>query len=162
MTITVGDRLPEAELLRMGADGPEKLALGELLKGRRVVIFGLPGAYTGTCSTAHVPSFIRAMGPLREKGVDEVICVSVNDPFVMRAWGEATGATAAGIAMLADASCEFTSAIGMEFSNPDRGFIRRSRRYALMAEDGVVKVWHAEENAGTCDISGGESMVAAL
>ena len=162
MTITIGDRLPQADLLRMGADGPEKVALGDLLEGRRVVIFGLPGAYTGTCSTAHVPSFIRSIEVLRDKGVDEVICIAVNDPFVMKAWGEATGAAQAGITMLGDASCAFTSAIGMEFSNPDRGFIRRSRRYALMAEDGVVKVWHPEEGTGTCDISGGESMVAAL
>ena len=162
MTITVGDRLPEADLLRMGADGPEKVALAKMLEGRRVVIFGLPGAYTGTCSTAHVPSFIRAMDDLRAKGVNEVICLSVNDPFVMKAWGEATGATEAGITMLGDTSSVFTTAIGMEFSNPDRGFIRRCKRFALMAEDGVVKVWHPEEEAGTCDISGGASMVAAL
>ncbi|MGR3498714.1 MAG: peroxiredoxin [Limimaricola soesokkakensis] len=162
MTIGLGDRLPGADLLRMGPDGPEKVSLDEILKGRRVVIFGLPGAFTGTCSTAHVPSFIRSMEALRAKGIDEVLCISVNDPFVMRAWGEATGATAAGITLLGDPGCDWVSAIGMEFSNPDRGFIRRCKRFALMAEDGVVKVWHPEEGTGTCDISGGESMVEAL
>ncbi|WPY93516.1 peroxiredoxin [Limimaricola variabilis] len=162
MTIGVGDRLPGANLMRMGAEGPEKVALEEILAGRRVVIFGLPGAYTGLCSTAHVPSFIRSMEALRAKGVDEVLCIAVNDPFVMRAWGETTGAAEAGITLLGDPGCEWVSAIGMEFSNPDRGFIRRCKRFALMAEDGVVKVWHPEEGTGTCDISGGESMVEAL
>ncbi|MGR3465910.1 redoxin family protein [Limimaricola sp.] len=162
MTISVGDRLPRATLLRLGENGPEPVAMDEFVQGRRVVIFGLPGAYTGTCSTAHVPSFMRSMGPLGDKGVDAVICVSVNDPFVMRAWGESTGAADAGITFLADASSEFTSAMGMEFTNAERGFIRRSKRYALMAEDGVVRVLHEEEGPGMCEISGGESMVAAL
>ena len=162
MTITVGDRLPEADLLRMGADGPEKVALGKMLEVRRVVIFGLPGAYTGTCSTAHVPSFIRAMDDLRAKGVDEVICLSVNDPFVMKAWGEATGATAAGITMLSDAASEFTNAIGMNFDAPPAGLVARSKRYAMLVEDGVVKVFHPEESPGTCEISGGEALLAAI
>ncbi|EYD73346.1 peroxiredoxin [Limimaricola hongkongensis] len=161
MTISTGDRLPGAALMRMGEDGPETVALEDILKGRRVVIFGLPGAFTGTCSSAHVPSFLRSMGALKAKGVDEVVCIAVNDPFVMRAWGEDTGATAAGIAMLADPEGAFTAAIGMVFSNPARGLIGRSKRYALMAEDGVVRVWHPEEGTA-CDISGGESMVAAL
>ncbi|SDE70298.1 peroxiredoxin [Limimaricola pyoseonensis] len=162
MTIKAGDRLPEATLLRMGAEGPEQVALGELAKGRKVVIFGLPGAYTGTCSTAHVPSFVRNMDALKEKGVAEVICVSVNDPFVLKAWGQDTGATAAGITMLGDADCDFTAAIGMAFTNKERGFIRRSKRYALMAEDGEVRVFQQEEHPGLCDLSGGESMVEAI
>ncbi len=162
MTISTGDKLPEATLLQMGADGPEEVALGGLLKGRKVVMFGLPGAYTGTCSTAHVPSFIRNMDALKAKGVDEVICVSVNDPFVLKAWGEATGAAEAGIKLLGDASSEFTAAIGMEFSAPSRGFVRRSKRYALVADDGVVSVLNEEANPGMCDISGGESVLDAL
>ena len=97
MTISTGARLPEATLLRMGENGAEAVPLADRLKGRKVVIFGLPGAYTGTCSTAHVPSFIRTAKGFADKGVDEIICVAVNDPFVMKAWGEATGATAAGI-----------------------------------------------------------------
>ncbi|MBU0779045.1 MAG: redoxin family protein, partial [Alphaproteobacteria bacterium] len=97
MTITTGDTLPDASVLTMGADGPQSVAMADKLKGRTVVIFGLPGAYTGTCTTAHVPSFIRTLPQLKDKGVDEVICISVNDPFVMKAWGDATGAIDAGI-----------------------------------------------------------------
>lgn len=162
MSISVGAALPEAKLLQMGANGPEAVDLAAKLKGRKVVIFGLPGAYTGTCSSAHVPSFIRTKAGFDAKGVDEIICVSVNDPFVMKAWGEVTGATAAGITMLGDADSSFTKAVGMNFSAPAVGFADRSRRYALYAEDGVVKVLHAEESPGTCDISGGESMLQAI
>jgi peroxiredoxin len=102
------------------------------------------------------------MDGFKDKGVDEVICVSVNDPFVMRAWGDSTGATAAGISMLGDADAAFTQAIGMAFSAPPAGFHNRSKRYALYAEDGVVKVWHPETGTGTCEISGGEAMLKAI
>lgn len=162
MTISVGDTLPNAKLLHMGAAGPETVDLAAKLKGRNVVIFGLPGAYTGTCTTAHVPSFMRVKDKLAAKGVDEVICLSVNDPFVMKAWGDSTGAAAAGIAFLGDGDASFTKALGMEFSVPAIGLIDRSKRYALYAVDGVVKVLHAEENAGQCEISGGEAMLAAI
>ena len=162
MTISVGDSLPAAKLLRMGENGPEAVDLAARLKGRNVVIFGLPGAYTGTCSTAHVPSFMRNMGALKAKGVDQVICVSVNDVFVMEAWGQATGATEAGITMASDPDASFTKALGLSF---DAGFVRnlpRSHRYALYAVDGVVKVVNLETNPGVCDISGGEAMVARI
>ncbi len=162
MVISIGDKLPDATLLKMGPDGPAPVNLSDLTKGKKTVIFGLPGAYTGTCTTAHVPSFVRNMEALMAKGVDHVICLSVNDPFVMGAWGESTGAGAAGIEMLGDASCGFTEAIGMRFDAPPAGLIARSKRYALMAEDGVVKVIHAEENPGVCDTSGGEAMVEAI
>lgn len=162
MTISVGSKLPAATLQQFGANGPEAVDLAAKLAGRKVVIFGLPGAYTGTCTTAHVPSFIRTREKLAAKGVDEVICLSVNDAFVMKAWGDSTGAAAAGITMLGDVDAGFTKAIGMNFSVPAIGFFDRSKRYALYAEDGVVKVLHAEENAGQCDISGGEAMLAAI
>ncbi len=162
MTIAVGDRLPEASFLRMGANGAEAVALSDLVKGRKVILFGLPGAYTGTCTSAHVPSFIRTRGQFEAKGVDEIVCVSVNDPFVMKAWGESTGATAAGLSFLADADGSFTKAMGMDFTAPPVGFHGRSKRYALYAEDGVVKVLHAEESPGVCETSGGEAMLAAI
>ncbi|GHC55585.1 peroxiredoxin [Neogemmobacter tilapiae] len=162
MTISVGDKLPGANLLRMGENGPEAVALADRLAGKKVVIFGLPGAYTGTCTTAHVPSFMRNKDKLAAKGVDEVICVSVNDPFVMKAWGESTGATAAGISMLGDADGSFTKAIGLNFDAPPAGLIGRSKRYALMADNGVVKVLNLEESPGVCDISGGEAMLDAI
>lgn len=162
MSITVGDVLPGATLLRAGDNGPEGVSLGDKMKGRKVVIFAVPGAYTGVCTTAHVPSFIRTKDKFAEKGVDEIICVSVNDPFVMKAWGETTGATAAGITMLADAESAFTTAIGMEFSAPPAGLINRSARYAMLVEDGVVKVLHREESPGTCEASAGEGLLAAM
>jgi glutaredoxin/glutathione-dependent peroxiredoxin len=161
MTIEVGQKLPEATLLRMGANGAEGVALGDRLKGRKVVIFGLPGAYTGTCSTAHVPSFIRTAERFAAKGVDEIICIAVNDPFVMKAWGEATGATAAGITMLGDADASFTRAAGMAFDVPHLGFYARSKRYSLLAEDGVVTRFNPETGTG-CEISAGEHLLGQM
>jgi len=162
MAITVGDKLPGATFLVLGENGPEPVHLGEKLAGRKVVIFGLPGAYTGPCTTAHVPSFIRTKDKFLAKGVDEILCIAVNDPFVMKAWGEVTGATAAGITMLADAESAFTTAIGMDFTAPPAGLIKRSSRYAMLVEDGVVKVLHKEESPGTCEISAGEGLLAAI
>ncbi len=162
MTISTGGKLPDATLLQMGADGPEAVHLNEKLIDRKVVIFGLPGAYTGTCSTAHVPSFMRTMDGFKGKGVDEVICVSVNDPFVMDAWGKATGATDAGITMLGDASAEFTTGIGMEFNAEPAGLLNRSKRYAMLVENGVVTILNEEGSPGECEISAGETLLAAL
>lgn len=162
MTISVGDTLPAGTLLQMGANGAETVDLGARLKGRHVVIFGLPGAYTGTCTTSHVPSFMRVMDKLKAKGVDEVICLAVNDPFVMKAWGEATGAAAAGITFLADGDASFTKAIGQQFSVPHLAFFDRSKRYALYAVDGVVKVLNQGEESNACEISGGETMLNAI
>jgi peroxiredoxin len=161
MTIAVGTRLPEATLLKMGDNGAEGVKLGDKLKGRKVVIFGLPGAYTGTCSTAHVPSFIRTAKKFAEKGVDEIICVAVNDPFVMKAWGEATGATAAGITLLGDSDAAFSKAIGMTFDVPHLGFYARSKRYSALVEDGVVTRFNPETGSG-CEISAGEHLLSQL
>lgn len=162
MTITTGATLPGATLLQMGEAGPEGVSLGDKLKDRKVVIFGLPGAYTGTCSTAHVPSFMRTRDGFAAKGVDEVICLSVNDPFVMKAWGEATGATAAGITMLGDATGDFTKAIGMDFDAPPAGLIGRSKRYSMLVENGVVTILNEEGSPGECEISAGETLLDAM
>jgi len=162
MTIAPGDRLPDATLLRIGGDGPESVQLSDLTNGKTVVLFGLPGAYTGTCTSAHVPSFIRVMDDLKAKGVDAVICVAVNDPFVMAAWGEATGATKAGIHLLADPAAEFTKAMGQNFTAPPVGFYDRSKRYALVARDGELAALQLDENPGVCDLSGGEAILAQL
>ena len=161
MPIRQGDTLPDATFLRMGDGGPEEVRLSERLKGRKVVIFGLPGAYTGTCTTAHVPSFIKSMDALKDKGVDEVICIAVNDPFVMKQWGTDTGAREAGITMLADPAAAFTKAVDMAFTAPPVGFYDRSKRYAMVAEDGVVSLIH-EDEPGTCNASGGAAIVASL
>lgn len=161
MTLATGERLPEATLARMGADGPELVQLSDLLKGRKVVLFGLPGAYTGPCSTIHLPSFIRTAEAFKAHGVEEIICVAVNDPFVLKAWGEATGATAAGITLLGDPDAALTKALGMEFTAPPLGLYDRSNRYALVIEDGVITVANVDEPA-TCKISVGEELLSAM
>lgn len=162
MTIKVGDTLPDVKLLVMGEDGPRQVALGEKLKDRKVVIFGLPGAYTGTCSTAHVPSFMITYDDFMAKGVDEIICVAVNDPFVMKAWGDSTRAIDTGITMLADAESEFTTAIGMNFSAAPVGFVNRSKRYSMLVDNGEIKILNAESNPGECEISAGETLLEAM
>ena len=161
MTISNGKTLPEAALTQMGANGPETVSLAAKLKGRKVVVFGLPGAFTGPCSTAHIPSFIRTAEAFRKKGIEEIICISVNDPFVLRAWGEATGATAAGITHLGDADGSFTKALKMEFTAPHLGLIGRSNRYALLLEDGVIKTANIDK-PDECNISTGETLLAAI
>ncbi|MGR3572742.1 redoxin family protein [Brevirhabdus sp.] len=162
MKISVGDKLPDATLIRMGADGPEAVSVAELTRNRKVVIFAVPGAYTPTCSSAHVPSFIRTRDQFAAKGVDEIVCVSVNDPFVMKAWGEATGATQAGIVMLADADASYTKALGVDFSAPPAGLINRSARYAMLVEDGEVRIFNKEAGPGLCETSAGESLLADM
>lgn len=162
MTISQGERLPAAELVAMTDKGPAGVALADKLSGRKVVLFGLPGAFTGTCTTAHVPSFIRTYDHFTEKGVAEIICLSVNDPFVMGAWGETTGATAAGITMLGDPSGAFVKAIGLDFDAPPVGLYGRSKRFAMVLDDGVVTTLHLEESPGVCEVSGGEALLATL
>ena len=159
MTISQGDTLPDATLVRMGEDGPTAVQMSDKLKDRKVVVFAVPGAFTPTCHSAHVPSFVRNKDKFDAKGVDEIICISCNDPFVMQAWGEATGANAAGITMLADANSEFTKAIGRDFSAAPAGLISRSKRYAMLVEDGKVTLFQAEESPGVCDLSGGEALL---
>jgi cytochrome c peroxidase len=159
MAISQGDTLPDANLIELGADGPAPVSLADKTKGRKVVIFAVPGAFTPTCHSAHVPSFIRTKDKFDAKGVDEIICISVNDPFVMKAWGEATGAAAAGITMLADADSGFTKSVGMEFSAPPAGLADRSKRYAMLVEDGKVTLLQADESPGTCEMSAGEALL---
>ncbi len=162
MSISKGDKLPAATLTHLGADGPEAIDLAAKTAGRKVVIFAVPGAYTGVCTTAHVPSFMRTADQFAAKGVDEIICISVNDPFVMGAWGEATGASGAGITMLGDAESTFTKSMGMDFTAPPAGLINRSKRYAMLVADGTITLLHEEENPGQCDVSAGEALLAAM
>ncbi|MBT0957340.1 peroxiredoxin [Alphaproteobacteria bacterium KMM 3653] len=162
MQIDVGKTLPTGEFVRIGAEGPETVYLSDLTVGRKVVIFGLPGAFTPTCDSAHVPSFIRTKDQFAEKGVAEIICISNNDAFVMDAWAESTGAKEAGITMLADPTGAFIKEIGMDFDAPPVGLYGRSKRFALIAMDGVVTTLNLEDNPGECDISGGERLLDAL
>ncbi|MGR3492367.1 MAG: peroxiredoxin [Shimia sp.] len=162
MGLQQGDTLPAATFIRMGAEGPEEVNLEGLTKGRKIVMFAVPGAFTPTCHSAHVPSFIRTAEAFKAKGVEEIVCISVNDPFVMKAWGEATGATEAGITLLADAESVFTKAIGMDFDAPPVGLMARSKRYAMVVEDGKVTSLGEESNPGECDVSGGEALLETI
>ena len=162
MAIAPGDTLPEVTLTRMGDAGPEPVELKSLTAGRKVVIFAVPGAFTPTCSMAHVPSFIRTKDGFDAKGVDEIICIACNDPFVLKAWGDSTGANDAGITMLSDAAAEFTKAIGMDFDAASRGLVARSKRYAMVVDDGKVTLFHPEEAPGVCEVSGGETLLASM
>ena len=162
MVIAVGERLPEGTFLEAGPDGPAEVTVADLTKGRKVVIFGLPGAYTGTCSTRHVPSFINVVDDLKAKGVEDIVCVSVNDPFVLDAWAKDTGGAKAGLRFVGDASGAFTKAIGLDFTFPARGLIDRSKRYAMLVEDGVVKVLNVEASPGECELSAGETLLGQI
>ncbi|MEM7547004.1 MAG: peroxiredoxin [Pseudomonadota bacterium] len=159
MTIAVGDKLPDATFVELGAEGPAPVSVADLTKGKKIALFAVPGAYTPTCHAKHVPSFVGAAEDLAGKGVDQIVCVSVNDPFVMQAWGEATGASAAGIRMLSDAGSEFTTAIGLDFSAPPVGLLSRSQRYSMFIDDGVVKVLNVEGSPGEATCSLGEALV---
>jgi cytochrome c peroxidase len=162
MTISIGEQLPSATLLQIGQDGPEEVSLDDKIKGRKVVIFGLPGAFTRTCTAAHVPSFIRTKDQFDAKGVDEIICIAVNDPHVMNAWAKSTGGGEAGITFLADAASAFTGDIGMQFDAPPAGFYKRSMRYVMYVEDGVVKVLNKEEQRGVCEMTAGETLLTQI
>ncbi len=162
MPLSVGDKLPTATLGRLGASGPELVDLHTMIAGKKVVIFALPGAFTPTCSSAHMPSFIRTADQLRAKGVTEIICISVNDIFVMNAWADATGATNAGIHCLADGDSTFTTAIGMDYTAPETGMISRSKRYAMIVENGTITALNVEEARGVCEVSGGEAILDQL
>ncbi|KAM3227768.1 hypothetical protein ACQJBY_059478 [Aegilops geniculata] len=163
-TIAVGDKLPDATLSYFDpADGELKtVTVGELTAGKKVVLFAVPGAFTPTCSQKHLPGFIEKAGELRAKGVDTVACVSVNDAFVMKAWKESLG-LGEDVQLLSDGNLELTRALGVEMDLSDKpmGLGVRSRRYALLADDGVVKVLNLEEG-GAFTTSSAEEMLKAL
>ena len=146
----------------MGPNGPEAVNLSNKLAGRKVVIFGLPAAFSTTCDQTHLPSFMRTSAQFAEKGVDEIICVSVNDPFVIGAWDDASGASKSGVTLLGDPDCSLTKSIGMDFSAPVVGLIDRSQRYAMLVEDGTVKIMQTEEQDRACDLSTGERFLERM
>lgn len=162
MSISVGDKVPFTSFLKLGEKGPEQVSGEEIFSGRKVVVFGLPGAFTPTCDSAHVPSFMRVADQLKAKGVEEIICVSVNDPWVMQAWAKSTGGEEAGITFLADAASDFTAGIDMILDVPATGFVRRSLRYSMIVDDGIVKAFNPEVARGVCEISGGEALLEQL
>ena len=162
MVLAVGDRLPAAKLLNQIGSEVTGIDIADHAKGKRLVIFGLPGAYTSTCSNAHLPSFIRTADDFRAKGVDEVICISVNDVRVMEHWGRTSGAQDAGILMLADWNSDFAIAAGLAFTVPAIGFKDRLQRCAMLVEDGVVKVLQFEQDKTACDLTAGETLLELI
>lgn len=158
MTIQVGDRLPEAKLQRI-REGVEVVDTPTLFEGKRVVLFAVPGAFTPTCSERHLPGFVEHFGAFREKGV-EVLCMSVNDPFVMKAWGESQHVPD-GLMMLADGNGEFAHALGLEMDASGYGMGKRSKRFSLYAEDGVVKQLNVEA-PGEFRVSSAEHILSQL
>ena len=157
MTIKVGDSIPGATLFRMGTNGPEPVDTQDYFKGRKVMVFGLPGAYTPTCSAQHVPGYLKHADDFKAKGVDAIACISVNDAFVMGAWGRDQG-VGDKIDMLADGSADFAKAMGLDLDLSERGFGIRSQRFAMVVEDGVVKALAVEERPGL-DASAAEKML---
>ncbi|MFD0988383.1 peroxiredoxin [Methyloligella solikamskensis] len=161
MTIAVGDRLPDATFMTIGEKGPEKKAASDIFSGKKVVLFAVPGAFTPTCHLQHVPGFIENADALKAKGADTIACVSVNDAFVMDAWSDVTGAKGK-ITFLADPDAEFTKAIGMDFDASGAGLGIRSKRYAMLVEDGVVKVLNVEPSPGEAEESTAEKLLEGM
>jgi glutaredoxin/glutathione-dependent peroxiredoxin len=160
MTIKVGDRIPSATLKQMTKDGPANVTTDELFKGKRVVLFSVPGAFTPTCHAKHLPGFVQHIDKLKAKGVDSVACLAVNDVFVMDAWAKASGASDK-VLMLADGNADFTKALGLELDASGFGMGTRGKRFALVAKDGVVTHLNVE-SAGEFRVSAAEFVLGQL
>ena len=167
MAIKVGDRLPEGRLTEcVEFDGqgcpvnPKDLSVQDLVKGKKIVIFGLPGAFTPTCSAKHVPSYVANFDALKKRGVDEIWCISVNDAFVMAAWMRDQKA-AGKVRMMADGNCDYTRKLGLEIDRTASNMGVRSTRYSMLVEDGVVKKVNVEA-PGKYEVSGAEAMLTQL
>lgn len=139
MTIAVGDKIPSVKMMRWGSDGPEAVTTDDLFKGKKVALFGVPGAFTPTCSAKHLPGFVENAEALKGKGIDAIICTSVNDVFVMNAWGKDQGCGDK-VAMVADGDASFTKAAGLELDLTGKGLGLRNQRFSMLVDDGIVKV----------------------
>ncbi|HEX8568353.1 MAG TPA: peroxiredoxin [Caulobacteraceae bacterium] len=160
MTIQVGDTLPQATFMTMGADGPQPISSDDLFKGKRVALFAVPGAYTPTCSAKHLPGFKEKASDLRAKGVDQIACLSVNDVFVMGAWGKDQDA-GEDVMMIADGNGDFTKAVGLEMDGSKYGMGLRSQRYSMIVNDGKVEQLNVEQG-GEFRVSSAEYLLDRL
>jgi len=159
MTIQVGDRLPDVPLTIATAEGPKPTTTNDFFAGKRVALFAVPGAFTPTCSARHLPSYVEKASELKGKGVDEIACVSVNDPFVMAAWGQRDASS--DITMLADGNGSFSDAVGLSFDGSQFGMGKRSQRYSMIVNDGVVEQLNVEQ-PGEYRASSAETMLDQL
>ena len=157
MTINVGDRIPSIKLRRMTKDGPKEVTTDELFKGKKVALFALPGAFTPTCSAKHLPGYVHNADQLKGKGLSSIVCLSVNDAFVMDAWGKSQN-VGDKVEMVADGNADFTKAIGLEMDGSGYGMGTRSKRYSMLVDDGVVKQLNVEK-PGAFEVSNAETML---
>ncbi|MEO1202466.1 MAG: peroxiredoxin [Pseudomonadota bacterium] len=160
MTIKAGNKMPAGDFGIMTKDGPGKIGADELFAGKKVVLFAVPGAFTPTCSMNHLPGYVEHAAALRDKGVDTIACMSVNDVFVMSAWGQ-DRAVGESVLMLADGNGDYTKALGLELDASGFGMGQRSQRFAIIVDDGVAKAVHVEEG-GQLNVSSAEAVLAAL
>ena len=160
MTIKVGEKLPNGTLYEMSEDGPKPVQVADIVKGKRVVIFGLPGAFTPTCSALHVPGYVGQADQIKAKGADQIICLSVNDAFVMGAWGKDQKAGDK-VRMLGDGSGAFTKALGLELDLVERGMGMRCQRFSMLVDDGVVKSLNIEA-PGKFEVSDAATMLQQI
>ncbi len=161
MAIKVGDRLPNATFTTMTADGPKPMTTDEIFKGKKVVLFAVPGAFTPTCDRNHLPGFVQNADAIKAKGVDAIAVTGVNDVFVMNAWKKSSGADGK-VEFLADGSAAFAKALGLSIDLTERGLGVRSQRYSMVVEDGVVKSFNLEEAPGKAEASGAENLLKSL
>ena len=161
MTIQVGDRLPAVNLKQLTADGIKDVPITELTKGKKVVLFAVPGAFTPTCSEKHLPGFVEQAEAIKAKGVDAILCVAVNDPFVLSAWEKARN-VGGKVNILSDGNAEFTRAIGLDLDASGFGLGTRSKRYAMVVDDGVVKALKVEDAPTQAEKSSAAAILAAL
>lgn len=159
MAIQVGDKIPEATMKVLGDKGPEDITTSDIFAGKKVVLFAVPGAFTPTCSAAHLPGYVVNADKIKGKGVDSIVCISVNDPFVMEAWGKDKNAEE--LLMVADGNGEFTKAMGLELDGSGFGLGTRSIRYSLIAEDGKITTLNLEQG-GAYEVSSAEAILEAL
>ncbi|BCW90225.1 Hybrid peroxiredoxin hyPrx5 [Alphaproteobacteria bacterium SO-S41] len=160
MTIKVGDKIPDATLSIMGEKGPQATATADLFKGKTVAVFAVPGAFTPTCSAKHVPGFVEHAEDIKAKGVDQIVCLSVNDAFVMNAWGKDQN-VGSKIVMAADGNGELTKKLGLEMDGSKFGLGSRSQRYSMIVKDGVVEKLNVEE-PGAFAVSNAETLLGQL
>ncbi len=160
MTIKIGDKVPSAVLMQMKGGAPQPVKTDDLFAGKKVAVFALPGAFTPTCSAKHLPGFVQHADDIKKKGVDVIVCISVNDVFVMGAWGDQQKVEGK-VLMLADGNGEFTRALGLEFDASKFGMGRRSQRYSMLVDNGVVKLLNIEE-AGAFAVSSADHLLTQL
>ena len=160
MTIKVGDKIPEAILKCIGSDGIVNIEVGKHFSNKKIVLFSVPGAFTPTCSAKHLPGFVEYSSDILSKGVDEIICISVNDPFVMNAW-EKDQNSKGKVTLLADGNGDFTEALGLSFDGSGFGLGKRGQRFVIIIDKGII-VHLAIEKAGSFEVSSAESVLKAL